>query len=340
MLGGDHRSHIGRRIERIADDEAFGLGHDAVEKGVLDPPVDDLAHVGGAVLPAVPEGRVNRAGDERVVYVGVVEHDERALAAHLEADVLEIALAGVFQKVCADFGGPGEQHAVDVHMPADRLTRGFAEAGRDIEDAGRQARLDRELRQPQRSQRRLFGRLQDDRAARRQRRRKLPSDHQQRKVPRQHEADDADRLLHDHRHRVLAGRRDLAERLVDQLAVPLEERRHFAADLVEAVADGFAAVEALHDREVFGVRAHEIGQAKEHGFPLLRRAARPHAVLEGASRSLHGDVDVGCVAMRHDAEEIARRRIDVVEGLAGRRRPPVAIDEGPARKLQARGDLR
>ena len=92
-----------------------------VEEFVLHLGIDDLAHVGRAVLAAVPASGRDGVGDEIVVDRRIVEHDERALAAHLEADRLQIALGRIFQEIGADLGRAGEGDDIDAGMAADRL---------------------------------------------------------------------------------------------------------------------------------------------------------------------------------------------------------------------------
>ena len=66
--------------------------------------------------------------------------------------------------------------------------------GDDIHHALREARLLNQLAQPQGAERRLLGRLEHDRAARRQGRAEFPGGHQQRKVPGNDLPHHADRL--------------------------------------------------------------------------------------------------------------------------------------------------
>ena len=88
-----------------------------------------------------------------------------------------------------------ERDLVDAGMldevRADRRPR----AGDDVDHAGREADLGRELREPQRGQRRRGVGLEHDRAAGGERRRELPRRHRQRVVPRHDLPGDADRLL-------------------------------------------------------------------------------------------------------------------------------------------------
>ena len=96
----------------------------------------------------------------------------------------------------ADLGRAGERDLVDVGMRGERGAGGLAEAGDDVDDARREAGLHDQLAEAQRRERRLLGGLQHDGAAGGQRRRELPGRHQQREVPRDDLADDADRLAH------------------------------------------------------------------------------------------------------------------------------------------------
>jgi len=79
-------------------------------------------------------------------------------------------------------------------MRRDRRARLGPVAGDDVDDAGRDARLERELGQCQRSERRVLGRRDDDRVAGGDRRRGLVDEHGAGRVPRDHGTDDAERF--------------------------------------------------------------------------------------------------------------------------------------------------
>src|SRR5262249_42204635 len=89
----------------------------------------------------------------------------------------------------------GEGNLVDVHVSADGGTGGRAVAGHDVDDAVGEAGLLRQGGDAQGGQRRLLGRVQDDGAAGRKGRTPLPRLHQEREVPRNDLADDADRFV-------------------------------------------------------------------------------------------------------------------------------------------------
>ena len=88
----------------------------------------------------------------------------------------------------------GERDLVDAGVAHERAPDGGAVAGDDVEDAVRDARLGDELGQLERGHRRVVARLDDHRAAGGQRRRELPGQQQQRRVPRHDRRDHADRL--------------------------------------------------------------------------------------------------------------------------------------------------
>ncbi len=78
----------------------------------------------------------------------------------------------------------------------DQRRAGLAVAGEHVQRPLREAGLERQLAEPQRGQRRLLGRLEDDRAAGGERRGDLPHRHQQREVPGHDLGADADRLAY------------------------------------------------------------------------------------------------------------------------------------------------
>ena len=149
---------------------------------------------GGAVLAAVGE----RADDRALgggLQVGVVEDDERRLAAELHVHALD-GLGGV-----AHHRAPVRVEPVTEISPrpgggrARRPPR--AGAGDDVEDPGREAGLEREAAEHQRGQRRQLGGLEDDGVAGGERRADLPRGHVERVVPGRDRGADAERLAPD-----------------------------------------------------------------------------------------------------------------------------------------------
>src|SRR5262249_33885513 len=90
-------------------------------------------------------------------------------------------------------GRAGEGNLVDSAMRYDRLT-GFWPASHDVQHASRSARFDRKLSESKCRQRSLLGWLQNDGAAASERWTDLPRSEKKRKIPRDDQTNDADRL--------------------------------------------------------------------------------------------------------------------------------------------------
>ena len=140
--------HAPRRL-----DEQLG---EAVVGGVL----DEDARARAAVLAGVVEHRVRR-GRRGALEVGVREHDVRRLAAELERHALDRSGRAAHDRL-PHLGRAGEADLRDVGVLDEPLPDDRALAGDDVDDALRDARLERELGEPQRRQRRQLRRLQHD----------------------------------------------------------------------------------------------------------------------------------------------------------------------------------
>ncbi len=156
----------------------------------MDPRAGDHAGGRGAVLAGV---EVAGTGDALGggLDVGVVEDDDRGLAAELEVDALELVGTGV-RHLHAGAHRAGDRHQLRDRVLDDQAT-GVAVTGDHVEHA-RGQELRGQLGEQRRGRRRGVAGLEDDAVARGQRRRDLPHHHHQRVVPRGHLADDADRL--------------------------------------------------------------------------------------------------------------------------------------------------
>ena len=111
-----------------------------VDEGVGDRLVDDQPLGRHADLALVGEGAEHRGVDRRVE-VGVVEHDERRLAAELEQDRLQV-LGAQLGDLLADPRGAGEVDALDRRMGDQRrhdLRRVLGRVRDDVDDALRES---------------------------------------------------------------------------------------------------------------------------------------------------------------------------------------------------------
>ena len=159
----------------------------------------------------------------------------------------------------------------DAGMIDDRRTRVRA-ARQDVDDALRHAGALADLGEQDRGQRRELGRLQHHRAAGGERRRDLPGEHQQRKIPRDDLADDAGRLVAGK----LAVERLRPAGMMQEMA---DRQRHVD---VAALADRLAVVDRFQHREQALVALHGAADGVEHlgalvagrGAPFRQRLAR------------------------------------------------------------------
>src|SRR4051795_1256920 len=309
------RAHVAHHV-------ALGLVGEAVDDVVVDLAGGEHARRGGAVLAGVV---VADAGDrlEDRVEVDVVEDDDRRLAAELEVDALE-GLGGVLGDPLARLDRAGERDDVDAGVLDDRRA-GVVAAGDDVQHALRQD-LGRELGQLQRRHRGRRRRLEDDRAAGRERRADLPHRHHQRVVPRRDLARDAGRLAADHRRVAL-------EVLAARLALEVARRAGEEAQVVDHRGQlvvlerlqRLAGVGRLELRDLVAVLLDRVGEREQRGRALGRRAAAPR--LERLLRGLHRAVDVLRRGVRRLGDLLARARVDDGRRAALRGVDELAVDE-------------
>ena len=272
---------------------------------------------------------------ERVVGVGdVVEEDVRALAAELQGDRDQV-LAGVLADQAAGGGFAGEGDLADPGAGGQRLAGLDAEAVDHVEDAGRQQVAD-EFHQHQDRGRRLLGRLEDDGVAGGERRGELPDGHQDREVPGDDLADDAERLV------VVVGGGVVVE--LGQPAFLGADGGGEVAEVVggerdvgvEGFADRLAVVPGFGDGEHLEVLVDPVGDLVQDRGALGDGGLAPGRcdLVGGVQRQL----DVLGGAAGDLAEGLAGDGGDVLEVLALDRGNPLAAD--PVLVAVLEGDLR
>ncbi len=280
----DQRPDLGSLREAVGNlERADRLGERSDER-VVDAVLDEKPVRRDTGLAGVPELAQDRAG-HRIREIGVVEDDERRVAAELERDLLDLARALRHEQL-AHLGRAREaelaHERVRRHLAADR--RGIlGVTGDDGEDAGRHACLLGERCDRERRQRGLLGGLQHHRAADRERRSRLSRRHRRREVPGSDARGDADRLAED-------DDAPVGERLRDHASV--EPLRLLGKPLVEGggVADlGLCLEERLalladeERREIVAALQHQVGEATQDLRPVLRGP-----MLPGRKRSVGG----------------------------------------------------
>ena len=180
-----------------------------------------------------------------------------------------------------------------------------AVAGDDVDDARRQAGLDADFGEGERGERREFGGLQHHRIAAGERRRDLPGEHQQRKVPRDDLTADAHRLGAGK----LAGDQRGPARMVVEVA--RDERNVGVARL----ADRLAVVDRLqHRQEALALLDQPRQRVKRAG---ARIAGERAPAFKRPTRGGDGGVDVLRRPLRDACDFCAARRLENVEQLGG-----------------------
>ena len=308
------RAHVGVLVHRVADADALDAHAQLLDEHVVDAFLQQQSRTGAADVALVEEDAAHHAVDG-LVDRRIVEHDVRRLAAELERQLLARARE-LLLDLLADFGAAGERDLREV-LVRDERCPGAAVAGDDVDDARRQPRLLEDLAEPQGRERRRLRGLQHDGVAACERWRNLPRRHQQREVPRDHLADDAQRLG------LAAGEREVE--LVGPTCVVEEVLRRERNVDVARFADRLAAVHRFEAREFARALLHDARDAEQVAAALFARQLAPcrQRLLRGAN----GSVDVLLRALRHFADRLLGRRIDRREVLTGLWRAELAADE-------------
>src|SRR5438874_2283364 len=256
------RADVGVLVERIADSQRREPALQLLDDGLVDRLLHEETRARAAHVPLVEVDAVDDSLDG-LIERRVVEDDVRGLASELERQLLAGAGKLALERP-ADLCRPGEGDLVDI-VGLDDRGAGSTVARDDVDDAGRQLRLTQDVAEQERAERRRLGRLQDDGVPCGERRRDLPREHQQREVPGNDLARDADRPRPPVRERVLElvrpacvveevrGRErevDVA-RLPDRLAaVQRFEHRELARPLLEGAPDPEQVLRALGGRDL------------------------------------------------------------------------------------------
>ena len=311
---------------RIAGWQGGGALGEFGDKRVGDLLVDDQPLGRHADLALVGESAEDRRVN-RGVEVGVVEHDQRRLAAEFEQHRLEM-FGGQLGDDLADPRRTGEVDPLDRWMGdqrRDHFRRVFRRIGDHVDHALGEARVVHRLHDQAMRRRADFRRPQNNRIAAGERRGDRAHAEDHRRVPWRHAEHDADRLAHSHRqHARLVGRDDLAGDLRRQ-------RRRLAQQgggekAIEAAPGSRRADLVGHQLGEFGGAAlQQIGRFVEQRPALARAGLRP--ARERARRRLDDLIDVGRAGRRRFAGDLAGHRIVALVGRAVRRADRSAVND-------------
>ena len=192
LAPGNQGAQISGRVEPVAQFHCANEFGDTVDDFVVDVFMDIQPRARRTRLPAVQHDGLGHPGYGGF-QIRVREHNDRAFAAQLKGHALQgRRRAG---RDCLA-GGRASGEGNFVHQRALHQCGATAPiAGDDVKCSGWQAGLFANGRQTQCRKRRVFSRLENDRAARRQCRRQLPCRHQQGHIPGDNLANNANRFV-------------------------------------------------------------------------------------------------------------------------------------------------
>ncbi len=285
--------------------------------------MDEDAAGGSAALALAGEAHADNGARHRLVDVGVAHHDHRALAAELQGHRDQLLGRHLVDEL-AGLDGAGEGHLADVLVLDQRRAAAGAVAGEDVEHALRQ-HLVHDLAGAQHREGRFLGGFHHHGVASHQRRRDLERHQQQRHVPGNDRADDADRLAQRDGEGVGLERHALALELRSETAIEGEDVGEDAGLDPALGADRLAGLQGDELRQFLDVIAEDAAAFRHQPAALARQHLAPGLLRLGCR--LHRRVDVARIAVGRVADLLLRRGIDDGEGAAGDRRHHAAIDQ-------------
>ena len=258
------RAHVRRRIVAGPDPHVGDAVRDCVDEPVADRADGDDDRDGHAPFAGGAVARRDR-GVGGHVDVGIGQHDHVVLRSAERLHPLAVARAGLVH-VAGDRRGADEGHRRDVRVLEDPVHRRLV-AVHDVQHAGRNAGLRREIGDQQRRRRVLLGRLQHEGVAGGDRVRQHPERHHRREVERGDAGDDAERLTD--RVDVDAGRRLLGELALQQLRDAARELDVLdpACDFAERVGVHLAVLGRDDRGELLAVAVEELAEPEQHLGP-------------------------------------------------------------------------
>ena len=182
------------RIEAVADADRLAEFRQPLNEFIVNAALDEQPRAGDADLAGVGVDAHRRAR-HRHVEIGVGEDDVRRLAAEFELTRASMLPAEAWTILRPVSSRAGEGERSTSGMLGQRGAGFCAVAGDDVDDAVGMPASSKQLRDAQRRQRRVFGRLEHGRAAGRQRRPEDPPLADQRRIPGNDAADHAHRRL-------------------------------------------------------------------------------------------------------------------------------------------------
>ena len=313
------RSHLGRRLEAIADDHRASFLGKGVDERLVDAFLDIEARRRSADLTRVARlsfGRHHGRGD----WIDVIADDDRRMSSELHEDGLHV-VSGEPGEAFSDRGGSGEGDEPDLRL----RNQIFGYLGRNTEDeihhAWGQAGIMKRAGDVHRTSGRFLRRLHDDRTACCECARDFARRLTQRKVPGRERSHHADRLVMND---VLDSRFARDHAAIDSLAfgsIPLEELAT-ADDFQSRLRERLAMFERDRTSDFIGPLTHQRSGLEHDLGTLPRRESAPH--FESAAAACERVVQIRARCDRNLTDDGLGRRIQY--GLRGGRFLPGATD--------------
>ena len=321
------RADVRLGIAPVSDAQRRRHLDEALREALRDGLVYAEARRGDAHLAHVAELSA-RARLGRALGIGVREDEHGGVPAEFERRGQQ-PLGAEPQDLAPDGHRSGERRLAD-HARAEQVTAHLRRlSGHHVQHAGGKARVFEGFGEREGHARRLFGGLQDHRAAGRERGRDLARRQQHREVPRREGGDRADRLAHHEEPALARARLDHAAVDAPRLVrVPVEMVGR-ARDLRARLRERFALLLRHRARDRFGSLAHEPRRGAEHGGarPGIGRAPAPPGAFGRRERA----VEIRRRRARDRVDRLLGRRVDDVDARAVGGGRPDAVDPHLAR---------
>ena len=314
-----HHAGIGAAANLEA---AHFLGQPGGER-VVNPVLNQDAIGAYAGLAAVAVLRGDGALDSGIE-IGVVEDDERGVAAELHRNLLD-RVGALLDQHAPNFGRTGKGELAHQRVRRQLGPDGGGLSGDDVEHAGGDAGPLGQRGHRQCRQRRVVRGLDHYRAAHRQCRSGLAADHRSREIPRRDGRAHADGLLDDDEPAVGGDGGDhVAVDALRFFAEPFDERGG-KADLAPSFSDRLALFGGEDQREIVLVGEHQFVPAAHDGGALLGRLRAPDE--ERFLSGVHGTARFRRAHARDGADDFAVGRIFDGDGRAVIRGEPFAVHQ-------------
>ena len=320
----DLRPHIGAFVQAVSHFQNADSVRQLVGELVINILLHDHPAGGGAALAGSAKAAPHCA-IHRQVNIGVVQHDDGILPAHLQRAMLE-----TFRRRLADHAAhlarAGERYGPHVRMGQHGRARFRAKPAHDVHHAARQPSLQQRSHQVEGRKRRVFRRLDNTGVAAHQRGKQFPGRDRHGKIPRRDHAAHPDGHAHRHgkfvrqlrRHRLPKKPPAFSRHVVGRI----DRLLHVAARLAQDLAHLACHVA----REFFLALDQDFAGAKDDLRPLRRRRQTPF--FERLLRRFHRRIHVRFAGALKNAHHVAGvRRIQVLVGLPGERFHPLAVDQ-------------